>query len=73
LIVNRFVKADENTINSFDTFIPTLDEFDSMETRYTGAPDIGRPALLVPANTAAPRSRAVNPLMMGDRFFEAVT
>lgn len=67
-----YVTPDGNTVSSSDAFVSAPDEFDSLETLYTGASTRGNIALQVPADTADQGVLAVHPSLLGKKVFVAV-
>lgn len=72
MLTIEYVTKDGNTINSFDKMIVPPEQFNSIETLYTGASTTGNFAFEIPTATAAEGTLALKADMLGDKVFVAV-
>ena len=67
-----YVTVDGNTIDGFDAFVVSPEEFDSVSTLYEGASTTGNRSFQVPADSAGDGVLALTPHVFGDKVFVAV-
>lgn len=67
-----YVTVEGNTINGFEAFVISPEEFDSVGTLYEGASTTGNRSFAVPADSVADGVLALTPHVFGDKVFVAV-
>lgn len=69
----RYVTADGNTVNSYDSGIVAPDSLDTLSPLFQGASTTGNLAFTVPTASATQGTLAVEPTMFADKIFVAVS
>lgn len=69
----RYVTADGNTVNSYDSMTVAPDALDTLSPLFQGASTTGNLVFTVPAASATQGTLAVEPTMFADKVFVAVS
>ena len=69
----RYVTAEGNTVNSYDSGVVTPDALDTLSPLFQGASTTGNLAFAVPTASATQGTLAVEPTMLADKIFVAVS
>lgn len=72
-VMIRYVTADGNTVNSYDSFTVAPDALDTLSPRFQGVSTTGNPVFTVPTASATPGTLTVEPTMFADKIFVAVS